>query len=142
MSTSRPAFGRTPTGPLAGVLVADFSRVLAGPYATMLLADLGATVIKVEGPTGDETRGWRPPVHEGEATYFLGTNRNKHDVVLDFKDEDDCALAQELASRADVVVENFKAGGLKKFGLDYDTVAKTNPSVVYASITGLSLIHI
>lgn len=136
MSTPRPTFGRTPTGPLAGVLVADFSRVLAGPYATMLLADLGATVIKVEGPTGDETRGWRPPVHEGEATYFLGTNRNKHDVVLDFKDENDCALAQKLASRADVVVENFKAGGLKKFGLDYDTVAKTNPSVVYASITG------
>lgn len=136
MSSTLPEFGRTPSGPLAGVLVADFSRVLAGPYATMFLADLGATVIKVEGPAGDETRGWRPPVHDGEATYFLGVNRNKHDVVLDFKDADDLQLARELAARADVVVENFKAGGLKKFHLDYDSVAATNPSVVYASITG------
>lgn len=134
--TRKPDFGRKPTGPLAGVVVADFSRVLAGPYATMFLADLGATVIKVEGPTGDETRGWRPPVHDGEATYFLGVNRNKYDVVLDFKDPDDLVLARELATRADVVVENFKAGGLKKFGLDFDSVAATNPAVVYASITG------
>lgn len=131
-----PAFGRTASGPLAGITVADFSRVLAGPYATMFLADLGATVIKVEGPSGDETRGWRPPVRGGEATYFLGVNRNKYDVVLDFKDPGDLELAHTLAARADVVVENFKAGGLKKFGLDYESVVATNPAVIYASITG------
>nr|WP_306427870.1 MULTISPECIES: CoA transferase [unclassified Brevibacterium] len=124
------------TGPLAGVLVADFSRVLAGPYATMLLADMGATVIKVEGPVGDETRSWRPPEHEGVSTYYMSINRNKLDVVLDFADPEDLAMARELARRADVVVENFKVGGLAKFGLDYDSVVQDNPNVVYASLTG------
>lgn len=124
------------TGPLAGVVVADFSRVLAGPYATQLMGDMGATVVKVEAPAGDETRGWAPPERDGVSTYYLGINRNKADVVLDFKDSDDRALAQELARRADVVIENFKPGGLAKFGLDYSSVAATNPGVVYASISG------
>lgn len=126
----------TGVGPLHGLLVADFSRVLAGPFATQILGDFGADVIKVEAPVGDETRGWRPPEREGVSTYYLGINRNKRDLVLDFRDEDDRAAAQELARRADVVIENFKPGGLTKFGLDYDSVAATNPSVVYASISG------
>ncbi|MCW2576029.1 MAG: putative acyl-CoA transferase/carnitine dehydratase [Modestobacter sp.] len=124
------------SGPLAGLLVADFSRILAGPYATMLLADLGAEVVKVEGPAGDDTRSWQPPVRDGVATYYLGVNRNKRSVALDLKDPDDLAAARELARRADVVIENFKTGGLGRFGLDYDSVAATNPRIVYASITG------
>jgi len=124
------------SGPLAGLLVADFSRVLAGPYATMLLADLGAEVVKVEGPAGDDTRSWQPPVRNGVSTYYLGVNRNKRSVALDLKDADDLAAAKELARRADVVIENFRTGGLARFGLDFDSVAATNPRVVYASITG------
>jgi crotonobetainyl-CoA:carnitine CoA-transferase CaiB-like acyl-CoA transferase len=124
------------TGPLAGLLVADFSRILAGPYASMLLADMGAEVVKVESPAGDDTRSWMPPLREGVSTYYLAINRNKRSVVLDFKDADDLVLARELAARADVVLENFKPGGLAKFGLDYDSVAAENPGVVYASISG------
>ncbi|HEY7987711.1 MAG TPA: CoA transferase [Lapillicoccus sp.] len=123
-------------GPLDGLLVADFSRILAGPYATMLLADLGADVVKVEGPRGDDTRSWVPPVHDGVSTYYLGINRNKRSVVLDFADESDAVLARELARRADIVIENFRPGGLAKYGLDYDSVAETNPRVLYASISG------
>ncbi|HEX9042657.1 MAG TPA: CoA transferase [Trebonia sp.] len=124
-------------GPLTGLLVADFSRVLAGPYCTMLLADLGADVIKVESPAGDDTRTWMPPVTEdGTSTYFLAINRNKRSVALDLKVDDDRALAQELARRADVLVQNFKPGGLTRFGLDYDAVSAANPSVIYASISG------
>jgi crotonobetainyl-CoA:carnitine CoA-transferase CaiB-like acyl-CoA transferase len=126
----------TTGGPLEGLLVADFSRVLAGPFATQQLADLGATVVKVESPVGDETRAWAPPERDGVSTYYLGINRNKYDVVLDFRDEDDRTLALELARRADIVIENFKPGGLAKFGLDYDSVASVNPAVVYASISG------
>lgn len=130
----------TPSGPLAGVVVADFSRVLAGPYATMLLGDLGATVIKVEGPTGDDTRTWQPPTVDGPdgpvATYYLSINRNKHSVVLDLKDPEDLAVAQQLAARADVLIENFMPGSTAKWGLDVDTVGGTNPSVVYCSISG------
>ncbi len=124
------------SGPLAGLLVADFSRILAGPYATMLLADLGAEVVKVESPSGDDTRTWMPPVREEESTYYLGVNRNKRSVALDLKDDDDRALAQELARRADIMIENFKPGGLARFGLDYDSVAAANPGIVYASISG------
>jgi crotonobetainyl-CoA:carnitine CoA-transferase CaiB-like acyl-CoA transferase len=123
-------------GPLAGLLVADFSRILAGPYSTMLLADMGAEVVKVEGPGGDDTRTWQPPVREGVSTYYLGVNRNKRSVALDLTDPGDLALARELARRADVFIENFKPGGLKRFGLDYDAVAAANPGVVYASISG------
>jgi crotonobetainyl-CoA:carnitine CoA-transferase CaiB-like acyl-CoA transferase len=134
MTSGQP--GPTGRGPLAGLLVADFSRILAGPYSTMLLADLGAEVVKVEGPGGDDTRTWQPPVREGVATYYLGVNRNKRSVALDLKDAADADLARELARRADVFVENFKPGGLGRFGLDYDSVAATNPGVVYASISG------
>ncbi|MGY1771296.1 CaiB/BaiF CoA transferase family protein [Blastococcus sp. SYSU D00813] len=127
-------------GPLSGLLVADFSRILAGPYATMLLADLGAEVVKVEGPGGDDTRTWAPPVRQtagGDvATYYLGVNRNKRSVVLDLKDPGDAEAARELARRADVLVENFKPGGLARFGLDYASVSETNPALVYASISG------
>lgn len=139
MTTTAQAHGpfkQSGIGPFAGVLVADFGRVLAGPYCTMLLADLGATVIKVESPLGDETRSWAPPQYGDEATYFLSVNRNKQSVVLDFRQPEDLRLARRLAERADVVTENFKPGGLRKFGLDYDSVVQTNPDVVYASITG------
>jgi crotonobetainyl-CoA:carnitine CoA-transferase CaiB-like acyl-CoA transferase len=124
------------TGPLAGLLVADFSRVLAGPYCTMLLADLGADVVKVEGPGGDDTRTWSPPERDGVATYYLAINRNKRAVTLDFTDPGDLAAARELARRADVVIENFEPGGLARFGLDHAAVRAGNPGVVYASISG------
>jgi crotonobetainyl-CoA:carnitine CoA-transferase CaiB-like acyl-CoA transferase len=126
------------TGPLAGVVVADFSRILAGPYATMLLADLGATVIKVEGPgTGDDTRTWVPPRSaDGTATYYLAINRGKRSIVLDLTDPADLDIAQRLAARADVMIENFKPGGLARFGLDHETVAAGNPRIVYCSISG------
>src|SRR5215469_9712404 len=110
--------GRRP-GPLDGLLIADFSRVLAGPYCTMLLGDLGATVIKVESPAGDDTRTWMPPDRDDVATYYLAINRNKRSVILDFNNPADLRLAHELAARADVFIENFKPGGLKRFGLDY-----------------------
>jgi crotonobetainyl-CoA:carnitine CoA-transferase CaiB-like acyl-CoA transferase len=129
--TTRPG-----AGPLAGVLVADFSRVLAGPYATMLLADLGAEVVKVESPDGDETRTWRPPVRDDVSTYYLGINRGKRSLALDLRDPGDLELARELARRADVMIENFKPGGLAKFGLDFPSVHAANPGVVYASISG------
>lgn len=132
----RDGFDRNATGPLAGIVVADFSRVLAGPYGTMLLADMGATVIKVEGPAGDETRAWKPPVRDGESTYYMSINRNKRAISLDFADEQDLATARRLALGADAVVENFKPGGLTRFGLDYESIAADNPAVVYASITG------
>ena len=125
------------TGPLDGLLVADFSRVLAGPYATMLLADLGAEVVKVEGPpTGDDTRAWTPPERDGVSTYYLGVNRGKRSIVLDLREEADVALARELARRADVLIENFRPGGMAKFGLDFESVQRDNPGVVYASISG------
>jgi crotonobetainyl-CoA:carnitine CoA-transferase CaiB-like acyl-CoA transferase len=124
------------SGPLAGLLVADFSRVLAGPYCTMILGDLGADVIKVEGPGGDDTRHWMPPVREGVSTYYLSINRNKRSVQLNLRDEADRVAAAELARRADIMVQNFKPGGLKQFGLDYESVRAANPSVIYASITG------
>jgi crotonobetainyl-CoA:carnitine CoA-transferase CaiB-like acyl-CoA transferase len=127
-------------GPLSGLLVADFSRVLAGPYCTMLLADLGADVIKVESPGGDDTRSWVPPVtDDGVSTYYLSINRNKRSVALDLRDDGDRALAQELARRADVFVQNFKPGGLARFGLGYEAVSAANPAVVYASISGFGL---
>lgn len=122
--------------PLDGLLVADFSRVLAGPYCTMLLADLGATVIKVESPAGDDTRNWLPPERDGVATYYMAINRNKRSITLDFNDPTDLQLAHELAARADIFIENFKPGGLKRFGLDYDAVQQRNAGIIYASISG------
>jgi crotonobetainyl-CoA:carnitine CoA-transferase CaiB-like acyl-CoA transferase len=123
-------------GPLSGLVVADFSRVLAGPYATMLLADLGAEVIKVEGPQGDETRSWMPPVRDEVSTYYLGVNRGKRSIALDLRDSADAEVARELARRADVLIENFKPGGLARYGLDFESVRTANPGVVYASISG------
>jgi crotonobetainyl-CoA:carnitine CoA-transferase CaiB-like acyl-CoA transferase len=123
-------------GPLTGVLVADFSRILAGPYATMLLADLGADVVKVEGPGGDDTRSWMPPLRGDVSTYYLGVNRGKRSIVLDLRDEADAEMARELARRADVVIENFKPGGLRRYRLDFESVRCTNPGVVYSSISG------
>ncbi|MEU8075640.1 CaiB/BaiF CoA-transferase family protein [Catellatospora citrea] len=128
--------GDGPRGPLHGLLVADFSRILAGPYATMLLADMGAEVVKVESPQGDDTRTWLPPVRGDVSTYYLAINRNKRSLALDLKNETDAALGRELAARADIVIENFKPGGLTRFGLDYGSVSAANPGVVYASISG------
>ncbi|WP_329247570.1 CoA transferase [Actinoallomurus sp. NBC_01490] len=124
------------SGPLSGIVVADFSRVLAGPYCTMLLADLGADVIKVEGPAGDDTRHWVPPVRDGVGTYFLAVNRNKRSIVLDLADPEDSEVAHALSARADVFIHNFKPGGLAKFGLDYDAVAARNADVIYCEISG------
>lgn len=122
---------------LGGLRVLELARVLAGPWIGQTLADLGADVVKVESPSGDETRGWGPPFAEdGAAAYFHACNRGKRSVALDLADPADRALAQRLASRADVLIENFKVGGLAKFGLDYASVAAGNPGVVYASVTG------
>jgi crotonobetainyl-CoA:carnitine CoA-transferase CaiB-like acyl-CoA transferase len=118
-------------------VVADFSRVLAGPYATMLLADLGATVVKVERPPdGDDTRAWGPPWSGGLSTYFQAVNRNKRSVACDLADAADLAAAQALCRRADVVVENFRSGTMDRLGLGYDEVRRANPGVVYCSISG------
>ena len=131
---------RNPKAPLAGLKVLELARVLAGPWAGQILADLGADVIKVESPEGDGTRLWGPPwvEHEGErsAAYYHATNRGKRSIVADFKDPGDLDRVRELAASADVVLENFKTGTLAKFGLDYETLAKANPGLVYCSITG------
>ncbi len=123
--------------PLQGLRVLELARILAGPWIGQTLADLGATVIKVEGPGGDDTRTWGPPfAPDGTATYFHCANRGKRSIALDFRKPDDLALVLELADQADVVVENFKAGGLSKFGLDYASLSARNPRLVYCSITG------
>ncbi|HMT89826.1 MAG TPA: CoA transferase [Dermatophilaceae bacterium] len=125
------------TQPLDGILVADFSRVLAGPLATMTLADLGARVIKVERPgMGDETRAWGPPFSAHGTSYFESVNRGKESITLDLTDPGDLELARELASRADVLVENFAPGTAERLGLGYAVVADRNPGIVYCSITG------
>jgi crotonobetainyl-CoA:carnitine CoA-transferase CaiB-like acyl-CoA transferase len=124
-----------PAGALSGLRVLDLSRVLAGPYVTMLLADLGADVLKVEHPTGDDTRAWGPPYFRGQSTYFLSVNRNKRSLVADLHDESDRARVLTLAEQADVVVENFRPGVAERLGLGYDDVTARNPGVVYCSIT-------
>jgi crotonobetainyl-CoA:carnitine CoA-transferase CaiB-like acyl-CoA transferase len=130
-------------GPLAGVTVLDLSRVLAGPWATQALADLGAEVIKVERPgAGDDTRHWGPPFAEeadgarGDAAYFFAANRNKRSVTIDIARPEGAAIVRRLAAKAEVLVENFKVGGLGKYGLDYPGLAPANPRLVYCSITG------
>ena len=125
------------TLPLGDLLVADFSRVLAGPLVGQTLGDLGADVIKVESPGGDDTRTWKPPVDAaGGATYYQAANRNKRSVVLDLKVAGDNARARRLCERADVVVSNFKPGSLERFGLGYEESAARNPGVVYCEISG------
>ncbi len=122
---------------LDGIVVADFSRVLAGPLATMMLADLGADVIKVERPgTGDDTRAWGPPWTDRTSAYFESANRSKRSVELDLDDPDDRAAARELAGRADVLVENFRSGSLDAKGFGHDELAAINPSLIYCSVTG------
>jgi crotonobetainyl-CoA:carnitine CoA-transferase CaiB-like acyl-CoA transferase len=126
------------TAALAGLRIADFSRVLAGPYATMLLADLGAEVVKVERPgTGDDTRAWRPPADaSGTSTYFLGVNRNKRSVSLDLATDEGRDRARELIARSDVVVENFRPGTMAKLGLGHEELLAADPRLVYCSVTG------
>ena len=137
MSQHGPTTSGDTGGSLAGIRVADFSRVLAGPYATMMLADFGADVIKVESPLGDDTRAWIPPADDsGMSTYFAGLNRNKRSIVCDLHTPSGLAEARRLAESADVVIENFRDGVMAKFGLDEPTVRAANPGVVYCSITG------
>jgi len=123
--------------PLEGLVVADFSRVLAGPFATMLLGDLGADVVKVEHPDGgDETRAWGPPWYGGHSTYYLAVNRNKRSLALDLKTDRGREAARALAGRADVLVENFKAGAAERLGLGFEEVVEDNPGLVWCSISG------
>lgn len=126
------------SGALDGVVIADFTRVLAGPYATMLLGDLGAEVIKVERPgTGDDTRSWGPPYDgDGRPTYFEAINRNKRSVTIDLRTEEGQRRARELALAADVVVENFAPGTMERYGLGYEQLSERSPALVYASVTG------
>ena len=132
------------TGALSHIRVLDLSRVLAGPWATQVLGDLGADIIKVERPgTGDETRGWGPPyvrdpggAETADAAYFMCANRNKRSVAIDFTRPEGQALLLRLAARCDVVVENFKVGGLRQYGLDDASLRAANPRLIYCSITG------
>ncbi|OZE11144.1 carnitine dehydratase [Rhodococcus sp. 05-2255-3B1] len=126
------------TGPLAGLVVADFSRVLAGPYATMMLGDMGAEVIKIERPgIGDDTRSWGPPYDSaGTATYFNSVNRNKTSRFIDLQSETGVAEAREIVAGADIVIENFRAGAMDRLGLGYSTLSQRNPGLIYCSITG------
>ena len=130
-------------GPLSNIRVLDLTRVLAGPWATQMLADLGAEVIKIEKPgEGDDTRGWGPPFltnadgSRGDAAYFLSTNRGKSSVCIDMAKAEGQKLIRALAAKSDVVIENFKVGGLKKYGLDYESLKAINPKLIYCSITG------
>src|SRR5262252_8096231 len=130
-------------GPLAGVRVLELARILAGPWAGQILADLGAEVIKVERTgAGDDTRGWGPPFvaaadggHLG-AAYFHGTNRGKRSIELDFESDRGRRIVRKLAARSDILIENFKVGGLAKFGLDYKSLAPECPRLIYCSVTG------
>jgi formyl-CoA transferase len=133
---TQPNPSQTPSA-LAGIRVIDFSRVLAGPYCTMLLADLGAEVIKVENPDGgDDTRRWGPPWLDGESAYFLSINRNKRSLALNLKLPRGIEIAHQLIAQADVLVENFKVGGMAGLGLDYETLHQQYPRLVYCSISG------
>ena len=137
--------GRVGAAPLKGLRVVELARILAGPWIGQTLADLGAEVIKVEAPEGDDTRRWGPPFldrplpdggTERVAAYFHAANRGKTSITCDFGDLDDLARLRDLIATADVVVENFKVGGLRKFGLDYEALAAANPRLIYASVTG------
>ncbi len=125
------------TPPLADILVLDLSRVLAGPYASMMLADLGAEVIKVERPGhGDDTRQWGPPWAGGESAYYLSVNRNKKSITLNLKSQEGRNIIRDLASQADVLLENFRVGTMEKWGLGYETLRELNPGLIYCAITG------
>ncbi|MEN2974967.1 MAG: CoA transferase [Candidatus Caldarchaeales archaeon] len=122
--------------PLKGIIVLDFTRVMAGPFATMLLGDLGAEVIKVEPPGGDDTRGWGPPWIGGDSAYFMSANRNKKSIILDLKKMESREIVERLVKRSDVVVENFRPGVAEQLGIDYNTISKINPRIIYCSISG------
>jgi formyl-CoA transferase/CoA:oxalate CoA-transferase len=123
--------------PLTGVTVVDLSRVLAAPFCTMLAADMGARVIKIEHPDrGDDTRAWGPPFDQGESAYFLSINRNKESVALDFKKPEGRVLLESIVERADVLVENFRPGTLERLGLDYASLSKRFPTLIYVSVSG------
>lgn len=131
-----------PNLPLSGIRVIELARVLAGPWAGQMLADMGADVIKIENPDGgDDTRAWGPPFVTGKdgenlsAAYYHATNRGKRSIALDLKTEEGRATVHRLIATADVVIENFKVGGLVKYGLDYQNLAKAHPKLVYCSIT-------
>jgi formyl-CoA transferase len=133
--TAPPAWA----GPLAGIRVLDFTRVLAGPSAALALADLGAEVIKIEPPgTGDETRGF-PPMREGVSHYFLSVNRGKKSIVIDLKTEDGVALARDLAGKSDILIENYRPGVMDRLGLGYATLAAANPGLIYCAISGFGM---
>ncbi len=122
---------------LSDIRVLDLSRILAGPYATMLLADMGAEVIKVEQPdVGDGTRHWGPPWVGPFSAYFLSVNRNKRSITVNLKTDEGREIIKSLAAKSDILVENFKVGAMKRLGLDYETLSKLNPSLIYCSITG------
>ncbi len=122
--------------PLHGIRVLDLSRVLAGPYCTMVLGDLGADVLKVELPEGDETRAWGPPFAEGESAYYLCVNRNKRSIVVDFKTAEGRDIMSRLIRQSDILVENFRPGSLARFSLDFESASALNPNLIYCSITG------
>lgn len=127
----------TRPGPLAGMRVLDLSRVLAGPWCTMVLADLGAEVIKIENPDGgDDTRHWGPPYAGGESAYYLCTNRNKQSVSVDLRTVEGQRIVRSLVATSDILVENYKLGGLDRFGLDYPTLSAEFPSLIYCSVSG------
>ena len=139
-STRNSAADPVGEAPLKGIKVLELARILAGPWAGQTLADLGAEVIKVESPAGDDTRRWGPPFIEREgdrsAAYFHSCNRGKRSIALDFRTEEGQAAVRALAAEADILIENFKLGGLAKYGLDYDSLAGINPRLIYCSITG------
>ena len=125
-----------PLSPLSGVTVLDLSRILAGPYCTMVLGDLGAEVLKVEPPNGDDSRGWGPPFVEGESAYFLAVNRNKRSICINLKRASGRDLLHRLAGKADVLVENFRPGTLDRLGFSYETIRSARPEIIYCSISG------
>lgn len=124
------------SGALSGIKILDLSRVLAGPYCTMILGDLGAEVIKVESPHGDDTRKWGPPFKNDVSAYYLCANRNKKSITINLKSEEGIAQIKELVKEADVVINNFKVGTMERFGIDYETLSKINEKIIYCSITG------
>ncbi len=123
-------------GALSDITVLDMSRILAGPFGTQILADLGATVWKIESPWGDDTRGWGPPFVGTESAYYLSANRGKKSLIVNLRDPRGQDIIKKMAQKADVVVENFKVGNLKRFGLDYESLSAVNPGIIYSSVTG------
>tara|TARA_B100001142_G_scaffold329206_1_gene391677 strand:- start:1277 stop:2485 length:1209 start_codon:yes stop_codon:yes gene_type:complete len=123
-------------GALTNIKVLDLSRILAGPFGTQILSDLGAEVWKIESPWGDDTRGWGPPFMGDESAYYLSANRGKKSLIVNLRDEEGQKIIKDLAKEADIFVENFKVGNLKRFGLDYESISAINPKIIYSSVTG------